>query len=78
MQACTFFGHRDCPTCLYEPIKKILMELIEKKGVKVFYIGTQGRFDQYGTPFIRKVWRRVPDDMQFQGGIDGCLAKQIM
>ena len=46
MQACTFFGHRDCPTCLYEPIKKILMELIEKKGVKVFYVGTQGRFDQ--------------------------------
>lgn len=46
MQACTFFDHRDCPTCLYESIKKILMELIEKKGVKVFYVGTQGRFDQ--------------------------------
>ena len=56
----------------------MLMELIEKKGVKVFYIGTQGSFDQYGTPFIRKVWRRFPDDMQFHGGIDGCLAKQIM
>lgn len=41
------------------------MELIEKKGVKVFYVGTQGRFDQYGTPFIRKVWRRFPDDTQF-------------
>jgi hypothetical protein len=49
------------------------MELIEKKGVKVFYVGTQGSFDQYGTPFIRKVWRRFPDDMQFHGGIDGWL-----
>ena len=42
---CTFFGHRDAPNGLKDILKKTVLELIEKKDVKLFYVGNQGRYD---------------------------------
>lgn len=45
MMICTFFGHRDTPHGVEPRIKEILTELIEKNGVRTFYVGNQGKFD---------------------------------
>lgn len=46
MNACTFFGHSDCPDNLETALVHILAELITKHDVKMFYVGNQGRFDK--------------------------------
>ena len=51
MKACTFFGHRDTPENAEEPLRKILIQLIEKESVSLFYVGNQGNFDR----IVRKV-----------------------
>lgn len=43
---CTFFGHRDVPSIVKQPLKEILIDLIENKNVDVFYVGNQGDFDK--------------------------------
>ena len=43
---CTFIGHRDVPLRVKEPLKKILVDLIENKDVKLFYVGNHGNFDK--------------------------------
>ncbi len=52
---CTFFGHRDTPKEIEPIIKSTLIELIEKKDVNYFYVGTQGDFDC----MVRKVLREL-------------------
>ena len=42
---CTFIGHRDTPKCVQPILREVLVELITKKGVNEFYIGTHGKFD---------------------------------
>ena len=46
MSACTFFGHRDCPSSIKEKLYKEIEQLISHHGVDTFYIGTQGSFDR--------------------------------
>lgn len=46
MKACTFFGHRQCPESLRQPLKNALVDLIEAHNVDTFYVGNQGQFDQ--------------------------------
>ena len=45
MFACTFIGHKDFPTNLYEKLYIEIENLILVKDVSVFYIGTNGAFD---------------------------------
>ena len=45
MSACTFFGHRDCPGSIKPKLREVLVELIEKHAVDMFYVGQQGAFD---------------------------------
>ncbi len=45
MKSCTFFGHRDTPESIRYDLKQVLIDLIENKGVTVFYVGHNGRFD---------------------------------
>ncbi len=45
MKSCTFFGHRDTPESIRYDLKQTLIDLIEKKGVTVFYVGHNGKFD---------------------------------
>lgn len=45
MGACTFFGHRDCSNNITDNLTSIIINLIEKNGVDIFYVGNQGNFD---------------------------------
>ena len=45
MSVCTFFGHRDCPSSIKPKLQKVLINLIEKYSVDMFYVGQQGAFD---------------------------------
>ena len=42
---CTFFGHRDAPPGIKSSLRQVISELIERQGVKQFYVGNQGSFD---------------------------------
>ena len=46
MAACTFFGHRDCPSGIREKLQAEIDRLICNHGVETFYVGTQGSFDR--------------------------------
>ena len=46
INACTFFGHRDCPYHIRPILKDAIIDLIENHGVKQFFIGTHGAFDR--------------------------------
>ena len=43
---CTFFGHRDTPSDIAPRLREILMELIVKRNICVFYVGFCGAFDR--------------------------------
>jgi len=43
---CAFFGHRDAPQDLEPLIYKTLIDLVETKDVKMFYVGNNGAFDR--------------------------------
>ena len=42
---CTFFGHRECPDSVKPVLRDAIVELITNRGVDLFYVGNQGRFD---------------------------------
>ena len=42
----TFFGHRNTPDSVKPLLKKVLRELINQDGAKMFYIGNEGSFDR--------------------------------
>lgn len=42
---CTFFGHRNIPKEVSLELRRILVDLIERKGVTEFLVGNQGSFD---------------------------------
>ncbi len=44
---CTFFGHRECPEEIYPKLYDAIETLIRQKGVRCFYVGNQGRFDDH-------------------------------
>ena len=44
-KACTFFGHRDCPSSIKPKLCEVLIDLIENYAVDMFYVGRQGAFD---------------------------------
>lgn len=44
MSACTFFGHRDCPSSIKPKLREVLIDLIENHAVDMFYVGQQGAF----------------------------------
>ncbi len=46
MSACTFFGHRDCPSSIKPKLREVLIDQIENHDVDVFYVGQQGAFDR--------------------------------
>ena len=46
MSACTFFGHRDCPSSVKESLYEAIEQLISHQQVNTFYVGTQGAFDR--------------------------------
>ena len=42
---CTFFGHKDTPKEIEPTLRSTLINLIEDKNVRNFYVGNHGGFD---------------------------------
>ncbi|MBQ3550412.1 MAG: hypothetical protein IJA41_05485 [Clostridia bacterium] len=47
MKICTFIGHGDCEERNIPKLRNTIEELILRKGVDVFYVGTHGNFDRF-------------------------------
>ena len=57
MSACTFFGHRDCPSSIKPKLREVLIDLIENHTVDMFYVGQQGAFDSMVRSVLKElVW----------------------
>ena len=55
MPSCTFFGHRFCPDAIRPKLCETLIDLIEKCGVDMFYVGQQGAFDAMALSVLREL-----------------------
>lgn len=60
MDACTFFGHRECPGTVKCNLRKVIIELIAIYGVEMFYVGNQGRFDAIVRSVLRELKEEYP------------------
>lgn len=60
MEACTFFGHRDCPDTVRPKLRETLIELIASQGVDMFYVGNQGQFDATVRSVLQELKREYP------------------
>ena len=60
MSVCTFFGHRDCPESIKPKLREVLVDLITKHDVDMFYVGHQGQFDAYAHSELKKLKREYP------------------
>ena len=54
---CTFLGHHDAPSSIKEPLKKVIIELIQN-GVDEFVVGNNGNFDFYVQDIITELQNR--------------------
>ena len=64
MSACTFFGHRDCPSVSKSKLREILIDLIENHNVDMFYVGHQGAFDTLVRGVLQELSKNYPQ-MQY-------------
>jgi hypothetical protein len=51
---CTFFGHRNTPETIKVTLRRILLDLIENKKVKMFYVGNNGTFDRIARELLKE------------------------
>ena len=60
MSACTFFGHRDCPSSIKGILSTEIERLICNQCVDTFYIGTQGSFDRMAYAVLKELRNKYP------------------
>ena len=60
MSACTFFGHRDCPSSIKSKLRKVLTDLIESHAVDMFYVSQQGSFDSMVRSVLKELVSLYP------------------
>ncbi len=60
MGSCTFFGHRDLHTDIRVLLRRVLLDLVETKGVNVFYVGNQGNFDYITQKMLSELAGQYP------------------
>ncbi|MBQ9553093.1 MAG: hypothetical protein IJU96_10065 [Clostridia bacterium] len=53
----TFFGHRDTPPQVRPRLRAVLLDLIERRGVTQFYVGTHGNFDAMARELLAELER---------------------
>lgn len=53
--ACTFFGHRDCPESIRPMLRQAIEDLAANHGVTMFYVGNQGQFDALVLSVLREL-----------------------
>lgn len=58
-QACTFFGHADCPEEIKPHLKETICAMIAK-GIDTFYVGDKGKFDGYVRTVLKEVQTQYP------------------
>ena len=56
----TFFGHRDAPDTIKPILREKIIDLIENKGVDLFYVGNQGAFDRTAIRVLRGLKEEYP------------------
>lgn len=61
MNICTFFGHRDCPSSIKPKLHNVIINLIEKEHVALFYVGNHGAFDAMVRTQLRELEQRYPN-----------------
>ncbi len=59
-KACTFFGHRDCPSSIKPKLREVLVELIKNHAVDTFYVGHQGAFDALVRAMLKELVSEYP------------------
>ena len=59
-KACTFFGHRDCPSSIKPKLREVLIDLIENHTVDMFYVGQQGAFDSMVRSVLKELVSLYP------------------
>lgn len=60
MNSCTFFGHRDAPSNIAHYLRAAIIDLIENRGVDLFYVGNQGAFDRTAIRVLRGLKEAYP------------------
>lgn len=60
MNACTFFGHKDCPPMIIPSLEEVITDLIVNHDVDMFYVGNQGHFDAYVRCVLRRITAMYP------------------
>ena len=60
MPACTFFGHRDCPSSIRPRLQETLVDLIKNHAVDMFYVGRQGAFDAMVRSVLKELILEYP------------------
>jgi len=53
--ACTFFGHRNCPSSIKPKLREVLINLIGNHAVDMFYVGQQGAFDGIARSVLKEL-----------------------
>lgn len=61
MNICTFFGHRDCPSSIKPKLRDVIINLIEKEHVDLFYVGNHGAFDAMVRTQMREMEQTYPN-----------------
>ena len=61
MPSCFFIGHRDAPGELLPHIRVAAEELIVRKGVTDFYVGSRGGFDRLAAAAVLELRAAYPD-----------------
>ena len=56
----TFFGHRNAPDTIKPILRKAIVDLIENRGVDLFYVGNQGSFDRTAISVLRGLKEEYP------------------
>lgn len=60
MNACTFFGHKDCSPAIIPLLEKAIVDLVVNHDVRMFYVGNQGQFDAYARRVLRGITETYP------------------
>lgn len=58
MSVCAFFGHYDCPDTIVPALKRVITELIVKENFDTFYVGNNGKFDEFVTDILDEMQKK--------------------
>lgn len=60
INSCTFIGHKDCSSTIYNDLYETIKHLIVEKNVQTFYVGCNGAFDR----LVRTALKKLSDEFE--------------